>query len=224
MESNEPLRLGLFGGTFNPIHSGHVLAAQIIRDRFKLDQVWFIPSHIPPHKSSDEVASAEHRMNMVRLAVTGLSGLIPSSIELEDEGTSYSILTLGKIKKHFPEAHLFFILGVDAFIEIDTWRSYEEVLEQCSFIVISRPGYDLLKAEDVLDGAYTDRMLEVEQDKDLNQGNESAYKIYLISINALDIASTQIREKAKAGGPISGLVPLSVEEYIKEHKLYQGKT
>jgi nicotinate-nucleotide adenylyltransferase len=223
MESTAPLRLGLFGGTYNPIHSGHVQAAQIVRDRFDLDQVWFIPSHIPPHKSSDEVASSEHRMNMVRLAVTGIPGLIPSSIEIEDEGTSYSILTLGKIKKHFPAAHLFFILGVDAFVEIDTWRSYEQVLEQCSFIVISRPGYDLQKAKDVLDGAYANRMLEVIEEDDLSQAKELTFKIYLISIDALDIASTQIRKTVKTGGIISGLVPLPVEEYIKEHKLYQGK-
>lgn len=204
MKPDDPIRLGLFGGTYNPIHQGHVQAAEKVRDRFQLDQVWFIPSHIPPHKSNDEVASPEHRMNMVRLAVTGLPGLIPSSIEIEDEGTSYSILTLGKIKKQFPTAGLYFILGVDAFIEIDTWRAYEQVMEQCRFIVISRPGYDLEKAKEVLDGAY------------LN-------KIYLMPIQALDISSSLIREKLKAGGPISGLVPLPVEEYIKEHNLYQGK-
>ncbi len=204
IESKEPIRLGLFGGTYNPIHQGHVQAAQIVRDRFKLDQVWFIPSHIPPHKSNDEVASPEHRMNMVRLAVTGSPGLIPSSIEIEEEGTSYSILTLEKIKKHFPAADLFFILGVDAFLEIDTWRAYEQVLEQCLFIVISRPGYDLEKAKEVLEGAYSN-------------------KIYLMPIQALDISSSQIREKLRASGSISGLVPLLVEEYIKEHNLYQGK-
>ena len=157
MKPDDPIRLGLFGGTYNPIHQGHVQAAEKVRDRFQLDQVWFIPSHIPPHKSNDEVASPEHRMNMVRLAVTGLPGLIPSSIEIEDEGTSYSILTLGKIKKQFPTAGLYFILGVDAFIEIDTWRAYEQVMEQCRFIVISRPGYDLEKAKEVLEGAYFER-------------------------------------------------------------------
>lgn len=224
MESDEPLKLGLFGGTYNPIHSGHVQAALIIRDRFNLDQVWFIPSRIPPHKGSGEVVSSEHRMNMVRLAVTGFPGLIPSSIELEDEGTSYSILTLGKIKKHFPEARLFFILGVDAFVEIDTWRSYEQVLEQCSFIVISRPGYDLQKARDILGGDYAERIWDVAENEDLSQGNEAVHRIYLISIDALNIASTQIRKTIRAGRPISGLVPQPVEEYIKEHKLYQGKT
>ncbi len=223
MKPDDPIRLGLFGGTYNPIHQGHVQAAENVRDRFQLDQVWFIPSHIPPHKSTEEVASPEHRMNMVRLAVTGLPGLIPSSIEIEDEGTSYSILTLGKIKKQFPKADLYFILGVDAFLEIDTWRAYEQVMEQCQFIVISRPGYDLEKAREVLEGAYSKRMHEVKERDDLTQEKGLASQIYLMPIQALDISSSQIREKLKAGGPVSGLVPLPVEEYIKEHNLYQGK-
>ena len=203
MESNEPIRLGLFGGTYNPIHQGHVQAAQIVRDRFNLDQVWFIPSHIPPHKSSDEIVSPDHRMNMVRLAVTGLPGLIPSSIEIEDEGTSYSILTLGKIKKHYPSARLFFILGVDAFLEIDTWRAYEQVMEQCLFIVISRPGYELQKAKEVLEGAYSERMHEVSADDDLSQAKGITSQIYLMPIPALDISSSQIRQILIAGGSIS---------------------
>lgn len=223
MKSQEPIRLGLFGGTYNPIHQGHVQAAQIVLDRFKLDQVWFIPSHIPPHKSSEDVASPEHRMNMVRLAVTGLPGLIPSSIEIEDEGTSYSIRTLGKIKKHFPAAELFFILGVDAFLEIDTWRAYEQVMEQCFFIVISRPGYELQNAKEVLESTYSDRMCEVSVDDDLSQAKGCAFQIYLMTIQALDISSSQIRGQLKRSGSISGLVPLPVEEYIKEHNLYQGK-
>jgi len=221
--SNVPIRLGLLGGTFNPIHQGHVQAAQIVRDRFNLDQVWFIPSHIPPHKSSDEVASAEHRMNMVRLAVTGSPGFIPSSIEIEDEGTSYSILTLGKIKKLFPSAQLFFILGVDAFLEIDTWRDYKQVMEQCFFIVISRPGYELQKAKEVLEGTYSERMYEVPEDDDLSQAIGFTSQIYLMSIQALDISSSQIRQILSAGGAISQMVPFPVEEYIKEHNLYQGK-
>jgi len=121
-------RLGLFGGTFNPIHIGHIRAAQVVADRFQLDQILFIPSYQPPHKTSEDLASAEHRLNMVRLALAGREKLVPSSIEIEAGGKSYSIWTLERIQALDPGARVFFILGIDAFLEIETWKDYKSVL------------------------------------------------------------------------------------------------
>ncbi len=136
-------KIGIFGGTFNPIHSGHIKAAEVVQKLFALDTVLFIPSFIPPHKESEQIVSPGHRFKMVELAIENSAHFIASSLEIEERGTSYSILTLQKIRKIYPEALFFFILGIDAFLEIDTWKNHELVLEQCKFVVISRKSYDL---------------------------------------------------------------------------------
>jgi nicotinate-nucleotide adenylyltransferase len=123
-------KIGLFGGTFNPIHLGHIKAAKIIDERFFLDKVFFIPSYIPPHKESFHVASPKHRLKMVELAVEPYPHFYPSPIEIDAGGMSYSIVTLKKMKTQYPEAKILFLLGMDAFLEIETWRDYESVLEQ----------------------------------------------------------------------------------------------
>jgi nicotinate-nucleotide adenylyltransferase len=146
---------------------------------------------------------------------------IPSPVEVEAKGKSYSILTLAKLKKLFPDAVIFFILGVDAFLEIDTWHEYKKVLEQCHFIVISRPGYDLKEAEKLLNGEYAERMIWVRQTTKLDRMILHRYKIFLLSIDALDIASKDVRNKVKNGKSIAGLVVEAVEEYIRTNKLYQ---
>ena len=214
-------RLGLLGGTFNPIHLGHVQAARIVKDRCRLDRVLFIPSFIPPHKEDREVASAEHRFKMVQLAVAEESDFAASAIEIEALGTSYSIHTLDRIKGSYPEAEVFFILGIDAFMEIATWKDHEKVLDRCSFIVISRPGYSLEEARKVLGGRLEDRITDLSEDENLGAAPSSAGPaILLLEIDALDIASSEIRRSMQNGASISGMVAEPVREYIKEHGLY----
>ena len=214
-------RIGIFGGTFNPIHKGHVKAALEVQKRFSLDKVLMIPSSIPPHKGAPDIAPPSSRLQMVRLAVASYPQFVPSAIEIEAKGKSYSIWTLEKLKRQFPDAVIFFILGVDAFLEIDTWREYKKVLEQCHFIVISRPGYDLGEAKKLLGGKYKQRMIQVLDTTDLPKTMQLPYKIFLLCIDAMDIASKDIREKVKTGKSITGLVVESVEEYIHQNKLYQ---
>jgi nicotinate-nucleotide adenylyltransferase len=214
-------RIGVFGGTFNPIHLGHVQAALEVQKTFLLDKVLIIPSFIPPHKGIPDIASPTCRLQMVKLAVASYPRFVPSAIEIEAKGKSYSILTLKKLKKQFPDAMMFFILGVDAFLEIDTWREHKKVLEQCHFIVISRPGYDLDEAIKLLGGNYEERMIHVSGSTKLRDFVQHPYKIFLLPINALDIASKDIRKKVKMGKSILGLVAESVLEYIHQHKLYQ---
>ncbi len=214
-------RIGLFGGTFNPIHSGHLRAAEIVQKRFGLNKVLFVPSYIPPHKNSADIASAFHRLNMVELALRPYSRFLPCSIEIEAKGRSYSIITLDKLRKLYPEAWLFFILGIDAFLEIDTWKDYEQVLEQCYSVVISRPGYSLDDAKKVLGGKYRERMYKLSRSEALNDGLLSSVKIFLLPIEALDVASTDIRDRIKRGDPIRSMVSEEVENYIEEKNLYR---
>lgn len=202
MSKMEKKRIGLFGGTFNPIHCGHVKAAESVQNIFSFDRILFIPSYLPPHKESVDVASAAHRLKMVELALASFDRFFPSSVEIDARGTSYSILTLNKIKEMFPQTEAFFLLGIDAFLEIETWKDYEDVLEQCSFVVMSRPGFRLSEAKDIL---------------------TEKYKIYLLSINTLDISSSEVRERIRKNQPIEGLVPENVENYIKEKRLYLQK-
>ncbi len=202
MSKMEKKRIGLFGGTFNPIHYGHVKAAESVQNIFSFDRILFIPSYLPPHKESVDVTSAAHRLKMVELALASFDRFFPSPIEIDAKGTSYSILTLNKIKEMFPQTEVFFLLGIDAFLEIETWKDYEDVLEQCSFVVMSRPGFRLNEAKDIL---------------------TEKYKIYLLSINTLDISSSEVRERARKNQSIEGLVPENVENYIKEKRLYLQK-
>ena len=214
-------RIGIFSGTFNPIHKGHVKAALEVQKTFLLDKVLLIPSYIPPHKGSPDVAPPSDRLQMVKLAVASYPQFVPSPIEIEAKGKSYSILTLAKLKKQFPDTVMFFILGVDAFLEIDTWREYRKVLQQCHFIVISRPGYDLDEAKKLLKGNYAERMVQVSETTKLDKLMLQRYKIFLLSIDAMDMASRDIRKKVKMGKSISGLVVEAVEKYIQTNKLYQ---
>jgi len=213
-------RIGIFGGTFNPIHVGHVKAALEVQRVFSLKKVLIIPSNIPPHKGVPLVAPAEDRLKMVKLAAAPYPQLIPSPVEIEAKGKSYSLLTLEKLRQQFPDALMFFILGIDAFLEIDTWWEYRKVLEMCHFIVISRPGYDLRKAKKILGAKYKERMIEVSDFVKMSEVKSPLYKIFLFSIDALDVASEDIRAKIKKGESITGLVVRDVEEYIYRHKLY----
>ncbi|MCJ7681548.1 MAG: nicotinate-nucleotide adenylyltransferase, partial [Candidatus Aminicenantes bacterium] len=216
-------RIGLLGGTFNPIHNGHVGAALSVKERTALDRILFIPSFIPPHKDTGDIEKAEHRFRMVELAVQNIPGFEASPIELEAGDTSYSIVTLGKIKKTHPKAELFFLLGIDAFLEIQTWKHYEKILDQCSFIVLSRPSFRLDAARDVLGPGFSEVFREVgEADLDLEIGKGEGV-IYLLPIPEIDISSSAVRQRLSEGRSINDLVPPDVECYIRDHRLYQNK-
>ena len=138
--------IGLFGGTFDPIHLGHLRAAAEVRRLARLDRILFIPSYIPPHKAGGGAAPAADRLRMVELACRRRAGFEVSPIEVEARGKSYSIRTLRKIRALSPAARLFFIVGIDAFLDIGTWHEYEKVLAECLFIVTGRPGFELERA------------------------------------------------------------------------------
>jgi nicotinate-nucleotide adenylyltransferase len=220
-------RLALFGGTFNPIHLGHVRAAEIVLDRFRLDRILFVPSAVPPHKETREVAAARHRLRMVRLALEGFPRFEVSTIEIEGPAPSYSIRTLDRIRESLPpRSEIFFILGIDAFLEIETWKDYRKVLDRCAFIVISRPGFRLQQACAVLRRDIADRITELESDprshSDTRFPDYRPSAIYLTPIDALDISSTEIRRRVQSGLSIAGMAAPAVIEYIERNKLYRN--
>jgi len=221
IEGMESQRIGLLGGTFNPVHLGHIRAAEQVRLKFRLNQVLFIPSYIPPHKQTTDIAPPEDRFAMVELAVRSRPQFVASALEIKARERSYSVITLNKVKAIYAGAWIFFILGVDAFLEIETWKSYREVLEQCRFIVISRPGLDLAGARKVLPAEYSRKIGEWKRPGPVGEDQLARFRIFLVPIKALDISSTEVRRRVRAGRTIHRLVPVPVEEYIRKKKLYQ---
>jgi len=217
------MRIGIFGGTFDPIHRGHLQAAAAVRSRFKLDRVLFVPSNTPPHKRRPGMAPAADRLAMVESAVRGRRGFEASAVEVGSSRTSYSIYTLAKIRKMFPGARLFFVLGADAFLEIKTWREWRRVLDQCVFIVMTRPGSSLRAARKVLEPEYRGRMTAVRKATDVNAQIRAGRTILFFRIDALKVSSTEIRRGVGEGRSIGGLVPAGVAARIRSGKLYQGQ-
>jgi nicotinate-nucleotide adenylyltransferase len=213
--------IGLFGGTFNPVHYGHIRAAEEVLAHLPLDRILFIPSYIPPHKDSREVVAVEHRLKMVEIACQNHPKILVSEREARNPGRSYSILTLKKLKEINKEDQFFFILGSDAFMEIETWKDYTELLKQCAFVVISRPGYAFEMLGKVIERIKNNNSLKVfgpELPEKVELKEES---IYLLKIRTPSISSSEIRKRLQAGLSISGLVPPGVEDYIHKFNLYK---
>lgn len=202
------MRLGVMGGTFDPIHIGHLVAAEEARDRYELGKVIFVPSARPPHKGGVAHSSPGDRLEMVRLAIEGNPGMEVSDIEINREGLSFTIDTLHKLHEIYGgDADLYFITGADAILEILTWKKPEELFSQCRFIAVYRPGYSLTELEDYLRGL------------DLN-GEETERSVYQMEIPGIDVSSTSIRARVAGGKPFRYLVPDSVWLYIRENGLY----
>jgi nicotinate-nucleotide adenylyltransferase len=213
-------RIGIFGGTFNPVHCGHLKAAADAAAAFGLDKVLFVPSYIPPHKPTRDIAPAADRFRMVEIACRDFPRFAASPIEVEAAEKSYSIVTLEKVRAMYPGAWIFFILGVDAFLEIGTWHEYERVLDECLFIVIDRPGFALEAAAGVLGGRLAARTRRIEPGEELDDRRIAAATVFLLAIGALDISSTDIRNRIRNGRTLEGLVPPPVAAYIREYQLY----
>ena len=214
------MRLGLFGGTFNPIHFGHLRAAVEVREAFNLDRLLLIPSAHPPHKRAVDVANAEDRLEMVRLAIEGESSLEASGVELARPGLSYTIETLRYFQGHGgPGSDIHFIVGQDAFSEITTWKSYQALFETAHFIVMTRPSSKLHSLEDFI---HTHISRQYQYDPTGNRYIHPGWcTIFCLSITHLDISATRIREWIRQGRSIRFLVPDAVQDFINEKGLYR---
>ena len=220
------MRIGLFGGTFNPIHFGHLRVAVEVKEDFELNELFLIPAALPPHKMPGEVVDAADRLRMLKRAIENTPGLKLSDVELKRAGPSYTIDTVNFFKDGLSEdSQIFLIMGMDAFLEIDTWKSYDELLTQISFIVINRPnvtsdqsvhGWEIM--EDYLKSKISSEYIF--------SSSQSCYMrpekqpIYVCEVTILDISSTKIRELIKRGRSIEYLVPQKVADFINSKGLY----
>ncbi len=211
------MKWGLFGGTFDPIHLGHLRCAQEILEILALDRVCFVPSCRPPLKALPEVSPFEHRLRMVHAAIAGNPGFEADDIEARRKGKSYSIDTVRELlAKRGPE--LFFILGQDAFDDIRKWKAWEEFLTLCHFVVMTRPGYSDGGLERAFPPEISSRFRNLPGRGDYaGPGGKS---ILFRKVTYLDISSSDIRERIRAGKSIRYLVPDPVRDYIKSRKLY----
>lgn len=216
------LKIGVMGGTFNPIHYGHLAAAEEIRDRLRIDRVLFIPSNIPPHKREDDMPTPAHRLEMVRLAVSPNPRFDVSDIEIRRGGRSYTIDTITELRRVYPDADLYFITGLDSFLDIQTWKEWERLLSLCWFVVLSRPGYRFsdLGRLGFMHGSERD-LLSLDRGviNHLDIRREDI-AICLDRIPLYDISSTDIRRRVREGRTVKYLLPEAVETYIIENRLY----
>lgn len=191
-------RLGVMGGTFDPIHHGHLVAASEVAAQYELDEVVFVPTGAPTFKQDVPVTPAEHRYLMTVIATASNPSFTVSRVDIDRPGLTYTVDTLRDLAAERPEADLYFITGADAIEQILTWKDAEELFARAQFVAVTRPGHQLS-----VDGLPTDRVSQWE-------------------IPALAISSTDVRARARAGKPVWYLVPDGVVQYIAKHGLYRG--
>jgi len=210
-------KIGLFGGTFNPVHLGHLRAAEEIRERYALSKIIFIPSHIPPHKKS-HITPSENRLEMLKKAVADNPFFAVSRSEIQREGRSYFFETINYFKNLLGDtADLYFIIGQDAFIEINTWKQYPHFFSSCNFIIMSRSGLINFDSNSLLPA---DIAGEFAFDRGTQRHvHQSGTCIYFCKIPLLEISSTAIRKKLMEGSSTRYLLPRSVEKYIENNNL-----
>lgn len=210
------MRVGIFGGTFDPIHNGHLRAAEEVGESFSLEKIYFVPVFIPPHKKDQNISGVEDRLNMVRLAIKGNSFFKLSDIEVKRGGISYSMDTIKSMGKKFEE--LYYLIGVDAFSEIHTWHQYTDLFYHTNFIVMVRPSHARESGLRMFP-SHVRKYIKALDDRTFE--HVSGKRVHLQLVTQLDISATRIRFFTGEGKSIRYLVPSQVEKYIKGKELYQ---
>ncbi len=186
------------GGTFDPIHTGHLVLAEQVKEKLKLDQVIFIPCFSPPHKTREKLSPAEDRFQMTKLALQGNRSFLVSDIEIKKAGLSYTVDTLRDLKNRYPRSQIYFLTGSDVVDELNTWKEPEEIYKLAKVVIATRPGFDEFDPE-----------------------NHFVKKSIMVEITGLQISSSEIRKEVEKRRSIKYLVPLKVEEYIRKKRLYR---
>lgn len=227
------MNIALFGGTFDPIHRGHLKVARAAVERFKLREVWFVPADIPPHKQKGPVTSYFHRYSMVTLAVADEPDFLPSLLEAPEPEAhmerrpSYTIDTVRRVKAGLRRGdRLYLLVGIDAFRDIATWHQAEDLLQECELIVAARPGYSLADVASSLPKRL--RPAAADLRKFRMSSLEEALTLPGVTLHLLpetheDVSATQIRAAIKNGTSLNKLVPAAVAEYIRKGRLYRSK-
>lgn len=194
------MRIGILGGTFNPIHVGHLILADEAREKIGIDKIIFVPTYLPPHKDNSDIAAAPLRLAMVRAAIKGNKYFSVSDIEIKRDGRSYTIDTLREFKKLYPHDELFFLIGSDLLKYLDDWKDWDEIVKMVKFIVATRPGYPLEEISNYIAS---------------RQAGAST-----VAIRAVDVSGFEIRKAIKEKRSFRYLLPDSVFRYIEKKRLY----
>ena len=218
-------KVGIYGGSFNPIHYGHLRSAIEVREQMGLDEVWMVPSHRPPHKAPSEMAASVDRLAMLEIAIDGVAGLRAEAIELERQEPSYSIETLRLLRRRSPDTDFQMILGFDAFCELNTWYQYEALLQECDFIVTTRPPRSLERGANpdalaalpiaVREGLCYDAAIG-------SYVREGGRTLTFVPVTALGISASGLRASLARGRSLRFLLPDPVIDYIESKSLYRG--
>jgi nicotinate-nucleotide adenylyltransferase len=200
-------RIGILGGTFNPIHMGHLTVADEVYDYHNLSKILFIPAYIPPHKPTTDLADAHHRYQMVKEAITRNENFEVSDFEIKREVRSYTIDTVNELLNLYDKnCEVFLIIGADSLSELELWKDIKKLSRLCHFVVVNRPGYSTDVPDSLAGVVGNDTISEIERLK--------------VQISPIAISSTDIRKRLREGADVNGLVPSCVEAYIREHGLY----
>lgn len=200
------MRIGIIGGTFDPIHLGHMLIAKEARTRLELDRILFVPAGAPPHKTEQPVTDPGARLTMVQLAISDYSHYGVSRLDIDRRGPSYTVDTIRLLRDEWGmDAEIYFLIGADSLIDLPIWRQPEHLLRLCQVVALRRPGYEV-------DLGELDRLLP-----------EAAFLVRMMDLPMLDISSTEIRQRVRQGESISHLVPPAVERYIIDNGLYRDE-
>ena len=197
-------RIGVIGGTFDPIHYGHLAAAEEARVRVNLEKVLFSVAGLPPHKLDEEVTPAEHRLAMVQLGIFSNPDFELSRVDVDRSGPSYTVDTISILQEQWGQGtEMFFILGLDSLVEVPTWHQPERLIQLCHLVAVARPGFevDMRQLEDSVPGISS--------------------RVEIIGMPEVDISSSDLQQRVREGLPIRYQVPEEVERYIREHRLYQ---
>ena len=199
------MRMGIFGGTFDPVHYGHLLLAETCREQLKLDEVRFVPAATPPHKLHDQISDGHVRADMLSLAVSGYREFVVDRRELKRKGPSYTVDTLAEFAAEFPGAELYFLAGADSLRDFLSWREPDRILELATLVACNRPGLPKLHDEQVAKWV----------------GPEIADHVLTLQMPGTDISGSEIRERVREGRSLRFLMPRDVEVFVIEHGLYR---
>lgn len=204
------MKLGIIGGTFNPIHIGHLIIAEEVYNVHSLSKVIFIPVSLPPHKDITDLVDTMHRYQMVYEAIRGVDHFEVSDVEIKRNGKSFTIDTIRLVMNAYSnDCEIFLIIGADSLNELNTWKNIKLISEMCNIVAINRPGYNIKTIKNLGKILEKDVVLDI--------------KKRMVHIPPVGISSTEIRNRLKKGYSVRYWTPLSVEEYIRKHKLYIGQ-
>jgi len=219
------MKLALFGGTFDPVHRGHLAIARAATEKFGLDRIYFVPADLPPHKGNRHLTEFQHRFAMLALATADQERFVPSLLEADSGQPNYSIRTVRRLKSLLDKSDtLYFLIGIDAFMEISTWKQPAQLLSECDFIVASRPGYSMADLAEALPEGVRPSGAVLQALRKQQPGDAIALpatRIHVLPDLNQTVSSTQIRAAGhKSVQQLSRYVPASVARYIKKERLY----